>query len=423
MARARSGLLDRLVAQGISEPAARIFLLASREGPLTAAEAARLAAVHRVHGYRFLRELVGQGLLRPDGHRPQRFAALPVEELVDRWIQSTTEELDRLRRDRIRLLEDSRAADAGSGSPDGRRFTVLEGQSAIHAFLRRRFGAARKEILISVGGFALARAVDGGIDRALAAARSRGVRVRVVTEISGANLAEAKLFLPACELRHARRPVANRAVLIDRAQAAIFVSGEEGLGASGEAQVLLVTGDPRFLALTREYHQRLWADSDPATVRLVSIESPPRALLPVPRDRMEEPFQRLREISELGMAATGLTELSLDLPDLIEAVATQIGHQIGDGLDGRTPEAVARSLADFYGRHATGRLHVVRDRPLTLKITDCFACRTSPEVGRVLCPGVIAAALERRLGEKYDVSKPDPSRHATRGCLFAVRRA
>ena len=421
MARAKSGLLSQLVAHGLPEPAARIYLLAGREGPLTAAELARLTAIHRVQGYHFIRELVEQGLLRPTGGRPKRFTALPVEELVDRWIAHASEEAEQLRAARGHLLEEALDPSAESSAGDGRRFIVVEGQPAIQAFLAKRFAAARKEILVSVTGFALTWAVDGGIDRVLAEAKARGVRVRLVAEISSSNLAEAKLFSQAAELRHSPHAITSRSVLIDRSQAGLWVTGEEGFGAGGSAQVMFVTSDPHFLTLTREHHLRLWARSVPATERLVELEGPPRAMIPVGRGRqMEETFQRLKEITELGMNATGMDQISIDLSDLIEAVAAQLGHQVAEGLEGRTPEEVTRSLADYYRRHATGQLNIVRQEPLTVKVTNCFACRNSPEIGRVLCPGMIGGALERRLGTRWDVSKPDPTRHASRGCLFTL---
>ncbi len=420
MTRPKGGLLELLLAHGVPEPAARIYLVASREGPLTASELARATAIHRVHGYRFIRDLVDQGLLRAAGQRPARFAALPVPELLDRWIAGTAEELDRLKNDRERLVDEVLHGPHGLAGADGRRFTVVEGRPAIHAFLRRRIGAARKEILISVAGFALARAIDGGIDRALKEAQARHLKVRVVTEASPSNLAEVKLFDHVAEMRHAIRPMTSRAVLIDREQAYLFVSGEEGLGGNGDAELLLATSDPHFLALTREHHQRLWAHAVPINERLVELESPPRAVLPVPREQMGETFQRLREITELGMTATGMEQISIDLPDLIQAVAAQLGHQIGEEIEGRSPEEVARSLAEFYSKKSGGKMQLVKESPLTVKITECFACRNTPEIGRVLCPALIGAVLERRLGGSWDVSKPDPSRHATRGCLFAL---
>jgi sugar-specific transcriptional regulator TrmB len=419
MARARAGLHDLLVARGVPEPAARIYLVAGRAGPMTAAELARATAIHRVHGYKFIRLLVEHGLLRPVGQRPMRFAALPASELVDRWIEEHASTLERLRHDRPHLVEELRDPGLAPGN-DGRRFAVIEGQSTISTFLRKRIGAARKEVLMTVAGFSISRAIDRGLDRELAAARKRGVKVRLVTEVGPSNLAEVKLLMAGAEMRHAGRPVSNRAILIDREIALLFLSGEEGFGPEGEDQILISTSDPHFVQLTREYHQRLWGHSVPATERIVEIESPLRATLPLSRGGMDDGFARLKEIAELGMTATGMDEVSMNLPDLIEAFAEQIGQQIGETIEGRTPREIASALAEFYGRRSGAKLQAVRDRPLTLKVTECFACKNSPEIGRVLCPKILQSVFTRRLGGAWDVTKPDPRRHATRGCLFSV---
>jgi sugar-specific transcriptional regulator TrmB/predicted hydrocarbon binding protein len=422
--RAGQKLIDLLVARGLPEPAARIYLTACRDGPQTASELARLNALHRVHAYRFIARLVDDGLLAKVGHRPMRFAALPIEELLERWIETTSEDLTRLKTGRQKLLAEWQESLTAPDVFDARKFLVLEGQPAIHNFLRKRAGAARREILASASAFALARAIDGGIDRAFREARERGVRVRMVTEVTQANLPEAKHFTSFLELRHATSPVTNRAVVIDGSGALVYVSGEEGLGASGDAQVALWSTSPRFLSLTREYHRRLWARARPADDRIVELESPPIAVLPVRRGASAEGLSRLNEITDLGMEVTGLRELKLDVRELIEAIARQLGRQIAEGVEGSTPEEVAHSLTDYYEEKALGRLSVVRDRPLTLRVTGCFACTaSSPEVGRVMCPSLLRSVLETRLGSRWEVSKPDPTRHATRGCLFTVGQA
>jgi sugar-specific transcriptional regulator TrmB/predicted hydrocarbon binding protein len=352
-----------------------------------------------------------------------RFAALPPERLLDRWISTATDELDRLRRGRETLLTEWRESLAVPTPYDTRKFAVLEGQDTIHAFLRKRLASARREVGITASGFSLARAIEGGIDRALKDAHERGVRATVVTEISRANLAEAKQFASFVDLRHAIGPVTNRAVLVDRTGALVFVSGEQGLGANGEEQVALWSTAPRFVTLARDYHRRFWARARPADERIQEIENPsPGAVLSVRRGRESAPLGPLQEIAEIGMRATGLSDLPLDVPELVDAVARQVGRRVAENVVGSTPEEVARSLAEFYDRRAMGRLSVVKDRPLTLRVTNCFACTraSSPEVGRALCPAILRTVLEARLGAGWEVSHPDPRRHATRGCIFCV---
>jgi hypothetical protein len=147
-------------------------------------------------------------------------------------------------------------------------------------------------------------------------------------------------------------------------------------------------------------------------------------VLPVVAGKEAVPFQRLKEVAKLGMRASGVREFHLDLLELIETIARQLGREIARQIDGRTPEEVARALGLYYETHTMGHLATVRERPLTLRVTGCFACTTdSPEIGRVMCPQLLRSVLETRLGQHWEVSKPDPTKHASRGCLFTATPA
>jgi hypothetical protein len=252
----------------------------------------------------------------------------------------------------------------------------------------------------------------------------RGVKVRVVTEVYPSNLPAAKHFAGFSELRHTSGPVSSRAIVIDRTGALVYVSGEDGLGESGEEQVALWSTSPAFVRRVRGYHRRLWTAAIRAETRFVELENPPAAVLPVVGGREAVPFQRLKEIAKLGMRASGVREFELRLPELIETIARQLGREIAEEVEGETVEEVARSLSRYYATHTMGHLGVVKDRPLTLRVTGCFACtRESPEIGRVMCPQLFRAVLESRLGGRWEVSKPDPTKHATRGCVFIATAA
>jgi hypothetical protein len=250
------------------------------------------------------------------------------------------------------------------------------------------------------------------------------VKVRVVTEVLPQNLVEAKHFSGFSELRHSSHPVASRAIVIDRLGSLVYVSSEDGLGRSGGEQVALWSSAPMFLRLTRDYHRRLWTPATRAETRFVELETPPEAVLPVVSGKEAVPFSRLKEVAKLGMRASGVREFHLHLPDLIETIARQLGREIAEKIDGRTSEEVARALGLYYETHTMGHLTTVRERPLTLRVTGCFACTgDSPEIGRVMCPELLRTILETRLGQRWEVSKPDPTKHASRGCLFTASPA
>ena len=419
-----SGLLDLLAEHGVSDKAARLYLAACRAGPVSARELARLSEVHRVEAYRIIKQLAADGLLAPTGTRPQRFAALPPNELVDRWIRRASERVKRLESDRTRVLAEWETGRTEILDRDPRKFAVLDGREAIRRFLRKRIGTAQRRVLVSGGGTWLAGLIDGGVARALKEAAGRGVRVRIVTEVGLSNLGEAKHFAAFADLRHSNAPVANRTAVFDRDGALVFVSGEEGLGRSDEEQVALWSSTPSFVQLTREYFRRLWFPATRADSRFVELETPSAAVLPVLASKENVPFQRLKEIAKLGIRASGVREFHLPLPELIETIAQQLGQEIAKDVDGTTPAAVGASLGRYYAEHSTGRLAVVRERPLTLQVTGCFACTPdSTEIGRVMCPQLMRTVLETRLGQRWAVSKPDPTKHAHRGCVFVATAA
>jgi sugar-specific transcriptional regulator TrmB/predicted hydrocarbon binding protein len=417
-------LAQLLAEHGVADKAARVYLAACRAGPQTASELARLSAVNRVEAYRFIKQLTADGLLLATGSRPGRFAALPPDRLIDRWIRRAAERAQRLEAERDRVLTEWREGRTEFDDGDPRRFAVLEGRSTIHRFLAKRLGMAESQVCVSAGGVVLSGFLDGGIDRALREAHGRGVKVRIATEIYPTNLGAAKHFLGFADLRHLVGPVLNHAVVIDRAGALVYVSGEDGPDGKGDGHVALWSTAPVFVQLARDNHRRLWSAGERAEARLVELETPPTAVLPVRAGREGEPFRRLTDIAKLGMRASGVAEFRLHLPELIEAIARQLGREMAKEVDGATPEQVGRSLAAYYAAHAQGRLAVIKERPLTLRVTDCFACtEDSPEIGRVMCPQLIRAVFESRLGYRWDVSKPDPTKHANHGCLFTATAA
>ncbi len=424
MTRPAGDLRELLTDHGVPEKAARLYLVACRTGPQTASELARLAAIHRVEAYRAIQSLLAAGLLSAAGSRPRRFVALAPERLLDRWITGAAERLRVLEHDRARILEDWESGRLEPGEVDPRKFTVLDGRETIRRFLKRRIGQASKEILISATGPWLALMIEGGVDRALGEAQARGVRIRIVTEVGRPNLVEAKHFAARATLRHSRVPVSNRAVVLDSSGAMVYVSGDDGLGRAPESQVALWSATPEFLALARDYHRRLWTSAERAEARFVELEVPSSTALPVVVGRESVPFQRLKEITALGMRASGVRELRLDLPELIGTIARQLGREIAEQVEGDTVGEVTRNLVRYYASHTMGRLAVEKERPLTLRVTGCFACTpASPEIGREMCPQLLRAVLEARLGHRWAVSKPDPTKHASRGCLFTASPA
>ena len=420
MARPGAGLVRLLAERGVPERAARIYIAASREGPQTASELARMSGIHRVETYRHIQQLHEAGLLRSVGGRPMRFAALSAEELIERWIRTTSEDLRRLEAGRDQLLREFQEQINTPEAQDGRKFVVMERRQALYSFLRKQIGLARKEILLALSPSALARLIDGGIDRELRTARQRGVKVRVITEINRSNLADVKHFASFAEIRSTRTIPAARGVLIDRTGAVVYVTGDMRASGDQDKLVSVWTTDPEFLNLVRVQFQGLWNHCAPSEHRIVELEEKGTASLPVRLGKEVESFNRLREITQLGMQVGGLRELPFDVPEFIEAIGRQVGREIASELDGEQPLEVARSLQEYY-RSRNRRLEVLQPDPLLIRTDGCIACDgDSPEVGRLLCPAILRSIFESRTGGQWEVARPPARRGSDQGHVFAL---
>jgi len=420
VARSGAGLVRLLAERGVPERAARIYIAACREGPQTASELARMSGIHRVETYRHIQQLHEAGLLRSVGGRPMRFRALSAEELLERWIRTTSEDLRRLEAGRDHLIRQFQEQIETPETNDGRKFVVMERRKALYSFLRRQIGVARREILLSLSPSALARFIDGGIDRELRMASQRGVKVRVITEINRGNLPDAKHFATFAEIRNTRTMPAARGVLFDKTGVVVYVAGDLRPGGDEDRLVTVWTTDAEFLNLVRVQFHQLWNHSAPSEHRIVELEEPPAAALPVRLGREVESFNRLREITQLGMQVGGLRELPFDVPEFIETVAQQVGRQVASELDGELPLEVARSLQVYY-RARNIRFDILQPEPLLIRSDGCLACDgASPEVGRLLCPAILRTIFEARTGGRWEVARPEARKRSQRGHVFAL---
>jgi len=133
-----------------------------------------------------------------------------------------------------------------------------------------------------------------------------------------------------------------------------------------------------------------------------------------------ESFNRLREITQLGMQVGGLRELPFDVSEFIDTVARQVGREIASELDGERPLEVARSLQEYYRTHNL-RFEVLQPEPLLVRAEGCVACDgASPEVGRLLCPAILRTIFEARTGGQWEVARPPIRKRSQRGHVFAL---
>jgi hypothetical protein len=201
---------------GVPPGAARLFLLAWHEGPLTARQIARRAGIHRVQAYRQLKTLAARGLVSAGGH-PLRFETRSLPAVLRRWM----DELDRQARDLERERQRWRSRGGREGSPlptRGPAEAWIEGRSEIRRFFFRLVRGARSTLDVGFPPLAALAVELRGERTGLVRAMARGVTIRLlVTDMEGpSRLAGGLAGIPGLALRRVgTRSRGNPFVLAD----------------------------------------------------------------------------------------------------------------------------------------------------------------------------------------------------------------
>src|SRR5581483_7230907 len=177
--------LGRLRAFGLSDYAARAYLALLDLGIAEARDVSTLSKVPQAKIYAVLEQLQEKGLVLVLPEFPKKYAPVPFEEHLQRLFEEHTRAAATIEREReelaalFRVVGDAEVGDRGF-------FTVLRGRRNVLGRLEEIAEATRRTLLVLATPGSLARA--DSLVPTLAAARARGVDVRVVAPIEAATL-------------------------------------------------------------------------------------------------------------------------------------------------------------------------------------------------------------------------------------------
>src|SRR5206468_11985390 len=131
---------------------------------------------------------------------------------------------------------------------------------------------AKEEVLAFTTTKGLQRSYRAGINEALLASMSRGVKPRLVTDINESNAALMDRVAANVPLRHVERQPA-RFIIADRtAVLAVLIQDERTI--RGDGETALWTNSPDFVKAHLEFFEKAWTAGTPAEVRLRALGRP-----------------------------------------------------------------------------------------------------------------------------------------------------
>ncbi|GBC70029.1 hypothetical protein HRbin01_01736 [archaeon HR01] len=100
-------------------------------------------------------------------------------------------------------------------------------------------------------------------------------------------------------------------------------------------------------------------------------------------------------------------EFGISSKELMRRLGVEMGRKASESIKAENLRAVFSHLSDVWRRLVLGRLEVISETPLVIRISDCTICGQIPELGRLFeCSfheGFFAGLLSHRLGRNVKV--------------------
>ena len=193
---------------GLSDRESDLYVYLAKTGHQTAARIAKGLHMHKAQVYYILRNLERRGIVETTFTTPAQFSMLPLEQLLQRHIQSKEEALDRFKHHQLpHVLSQWDAMTHSRQQPQVDAFMVIEGHEHTHAKVRQMLLDAQREIIGIGNVFGMTRSQRHNvIETANAEAERKGLTYRLIVEIDPNREDEQAPFLnalgPRFHVRH-----------------------------------------------------------------------------------------------------------------------------------------------------------------------------------------------------------------------------
>jgi sugar-specific transcriptional regulator TrmB/CBS domain-containing protein len=279
-------LFEILRELGLSRRESEIYLFLWKKGPQKAHSAAAALDMDRAQTYRSLTSLQEKGIVQVTIEAPTRYAATPIQPLIESLIKTKKTEVTNLEREKTDLINYFQTVDRTQTDEQFplARFQVIVGKHGIYARIAQMAGEAKKEILALTTGIGLIQEdLAGVLDETVEKAQEKkDVQFHMLTNISKENLSIMKRFAkkpapkkkPNIEWRHSDLATgfSQRFVIKDEEEALLYLTAGDKLSTRQEDTGLLITSR-MFVSALRAYFMEVWRNAVELEERVRELET------------------------------------------------------------------------------------------------------------------------------------------------------
>ena len=444
-------LSERLTDIGLDEKEARVLILLSTSEPLKASEVGRTVGISRMDSYNTLKRLQERGLVLSTLDKPMRFTGLSIQEIFQQLINHEEQELRRIKYhlDELKKGKIGRFNSTNMASKEP-LFTVVKERSYIQAAMERVISDSEVEAWILLGKFGILHLVKSGALNALNEAANRGVKIRVLATLENNTLKFYDKLDQRIEIRHSDS-VSMNGCIIDGEVAVQNVSMENNPVGRGKDDAALVIEAPTFLTTQTELIDETWKNATPLTTAK-SLIAKGENTKPLSinlgtgsfyrrfkeiiandiSDQHPENQQWTNAILRNNQGTVGdqphlpqLEMLGLDISDIMRIIGKRIGEEITNELEQITDNDSEfwQALTQEWIEMGMGRMEVIGEPLISIKVHDAGACGKAPQFGSPFChldEGILEGIIETRLGISTIAVERKCTGEGVKNCYFQI---
>ena len=239
----------------------------SRKSNIKASELAKELDTTRLDAYNSLERLQRIGLVTTTADRPMRFSSPPLDSAVTHLIEIRKEQLKRIEQG----LEDIQSGSKYStpvekNSPDDEpKFAVLKERVHIMKRIEKMAESSQDEIVLTLGKFGILHLCRSSALQAVNEAASRGVKVRVLSQLERRTIRFYNDLHESIETRHSDDLDAQGA-LVDDFEVVQYLSMEENPVGRGKNDAALTVESESFAESQKNLLDTIWEEAIPSEV-------------------------------------------------------------------------------------------------------------------------------------------------------------
>jgi sugar-specific transcriptional regulator TrmB len=231
---------------------------------------ATAAGLKRAETYQVLERLQSRGLVEGTLSRPRQFTAVAPERAVELLVEERQAELKAVQGMQDDLRERLAKLMGGSADRTSESFRVLHDRNQITGQLARTLKAAKSELCVVASSRSLFRLLlDEGLESEFTAARGRGVKIRILTDLLPGQEGILPRLAEFSEVRHLFVPRPLRFFIADEREIVQYVTADPL--APGTKETALWLGARDHVQGQRAFFDDLWSGAMTADARLEEL--------------------------------------------------------------------------------------------------------------------------------------------------------